>query len=107
MTLNESSKAALCGNIHLIKFCEDNSISIKKLSRCRVDKIYNLYGFVADRLDNNGNIKNTEPVTKEYLLEHGVIIGEPAQVALYMEYNEQTKEFEFKVGEYVSKVKEQ
>lgn len=39
MRLNEQSKAVVCGNIELMKYCRRVGISSKKLKECNIEKV--------------------------------------------------------------------
>ena len=61
MRLNNQSKALVCGNIELLKKCNEVGISIDKLKKCNIEKMGNNYVFVLSK-DNKPKSKSSLPL---------------------------------------------
>lgn len=49
MRLNDASKTLICGNIELLKKCNEAGISIDKLRMCNIEKMGKKYVFVLSK----------------------------------------------------------
>ena len=61
MRLNNASKTLVCGNVELLKKCNEAGISIDKLKKCNIEKMGKNYVFVLAK-DNKPKSKCSLPL---------------------------------------------
>jgi hypothetical protein len=73
MRLNMQSKALVCGNINLLKYCQSSGISIEKLKGCNIEKMGNNYIFVLSK-ENKPKSKSSLPLDVDIETQPDIIL---------------------------------
>lgn len=74
--LGKSSKNIIMGNIQLINYCANHSISLAKLSDCNIEKMGNTYFFVLGRGIKSVSMDNDIDTQPDVVLTMDVSSGD-------------------------------
>ena len=73
MRLNKQAKALVCGNVELLKKCNETGIKIEKLKKCNIEKMGNNYIFVMSK-ENKPKSRSELPLDIDLYTQPDIVL---------------------------------